>query len=67
MRIDRRSDDGIQVRCSAGHVFRRQVLGPTVECPICGDTGVTTDLMAEYYAPRSEADEVPVGKPAVPL
>jgi hypothetical protein len=65
MRIDRRSDQGFQLRCAAGHVFLRESLGLTVECPLCGETAETTAVMADYYAPAGDdtLDE-PVAKGA---
>jgi len=49
MVIERRLAQGYEIVCGSGHHFVARRLGPTVECPICGETAVTTDLTTTFF------------------
>ncbi|MEQ9812405.1 MAG: hypothetical protein RLO50_06460 [Azospirillaceae bacterium] len=55
LRVERRTEGGFLLRCAAGHAFLRQLAGPTVECPICGQTADAADLVMRYYAEERPA------------
>jgi hypothetical protein len=58
MYIDDRSPDGHIVVCTGDgteHSFLRRRLGLSVECPFCGHTALSVDLVTEFYR-RSLAD-----------
>jgi hypothetical protein len=52
MYLDDRSPDGHIIVCTGDgteHSFLRRRLGLSVECPICGHTALSVDLVAEFY------------------
>lgn len=49
MLIESRLTEGHQIRCATGHVFIVRTLGPSVECPKCGETALSTDLATAYF------------------
>lgn len=49
MLIESRLSEGHRIRCAHGHVFMVRVLGPSVECPKCGETALSTDLATEFF------------------
>jgi hypothetical protein len=52
MHIDARLPEGHVLICSAGrseHSFLVQRLGLSVECPHCGQTGVSVQLVTDFY------------------
>jgi hypothetical protein len=52
MYIDDRSSDGHILVCTGGgteHSFHRRHLGLSVECPVCGKTALSVDLVAAFY------------------
>ena len=52
MYLDDRSPDGHIVVCRGDgteHSFLRRRLGLSVECPICGHTALSVELVAEFY------------------
>ena len=58
MYLDDRSPKGHIIVCTGGgseHSFLRHRLGLSVECPICGQTALSVDLIADFYR-RSLAD-----------
>ena len=60
MYLDDRSPDGHIIVCTRDgteHSFLRRRLGLSVECPVCGRTALSVDLVAEFYR-RSLADPV---------
>jgi hypothetical protein len=63
MYLDDRSADGHIIVCTGGgteHSFLRRRLGLSVECPICGQTALSVDLVAAFYR-RSLADTASTG------
>jgi hypothetical protein len=55
MIIDARLAEGYVVICSShhdSHSFLVKQLGPSVECPKCGSTAVSTMLATEFLAQR---------------
>ncbi len=57
MLIESRLTEGHRIRCAAGHVFIVRTLGPSVECPKCGETALSTDLATAYF-PRPSGHAV---------
>ena len=58
MIIDGRLPEGYVVVCSSsgdGHSFVVRRLGPSVECPRCGCTEISTTLAAEFVVKQSLA------------
>jgi hypothetical protein len=58
MYLDDRSPDGHIVVCrgdSTEHSFLCRRLGISVECPVCGQTALSVDLVTDFYR-RSMAD-----------
>jgi hypothetical protein len=58
MYLDDRSSDGHIIVCMGDgieHSFLRRRLGLSVECPVCGKTALSVDLVAAFYR-RSVAD-----------
>ena len=52
MYLDDRSRDGHIVVCRGDgteHSFLRRRLGLSVECPVCGQTALSVDLVADFY------------------
>ena len=52
MILDGRLPQGYVVVCTNGddsHSFLVRRLGPSVECPACGHTALSTDLLQAYY------------------
>ena len=49
MLIESRLSEGHQIRCAQGHVFLVRALGPSVECPRCGETALSTDLATAFF------------------
>lgn len=49
MLIESRLSEGHQIRCANGHVFVVRTLGPSVECPRCGETALSTELATAYF------------------
>ena len=49
MLIESRLTEGHRIRCAAGHVFIVRTLGPSVECPKCGETALSTYLATAYF------------------
>ena len=49
MLIESRLSQGHKIRCAHGHVFIVRSLGPSVECPKCGETALSTDLATAFY------------------
>ncbi|NNG03065.1 MAG: hypothetical protein HKM95_03070 [Inquilinus sp.] len=49
MHIESMSSNGYVIRCERGHSFRVRTLGPSVECPKCGQTALSADLTTAYY------------------
>ena len=52
MYLDDRSPDGHIVVCRGDgteHSFLRRRLGLSVECPVCGQTALSVDLVANFY------------------
>lgn len=49
MRIELRLSEGHRIRCAHGHVFVVRALGPSVECPKCGETALSTDLATAFF------------------
>jgi hypothetical protein len=52
MIVDGRLPQGYVVVCTSGgdsHSFLVRRLGPSVECPECGRTALSTDLLQAYY------------------
>ena len=41
------------------HEFPVRSLGPSVECPNCGATAISTDLMTEYHLQALSGAEAP--------
>jgi hypothetical protein len=54
MKIDRKVAKGYEIRCDCNRAFVTGRLGPSVECPYCGHTALSADLVAEFYAPKAE-------------
>ena len=48
MHIESRLSKGHKIRCAHGHVFVVRTLGPSVECPKCGETALSTDLATAF-------------------
>jgi len=58
MCLDDRSPQGHIIVCTGDgseHSFLRHRLGLSIECPICGATALSVDLVADFYR-RSLAD-----------
>ena len=52
MYLDDRTPAGHMIVCKGGgteHSFPRHRLGLSVECPICGQTALSVDLIADFY------------------
>jgi len=49
MLIESRLSEGHKIRCAKGHVFVVRALGPSVECPQCGETALSTDLATAFF------------------
>jgi len=52
MVLDGRLPEGLVVVCTGGgeqHSFLARRLGPSVECPECGRTALSADLIQDYY------------------
>jgi hypothetical protein len=49
MRIERRLAQGYEITCAGGHHFIARRLGPSVECPLCGETALTTEITTAYF------------------
>lgn len=55
MTIDGKLPQGYVVICGSGrhsHTFLVRQLGPSVECPRCGDTALSVDLVAAFVTGR---------------
>jgi hypothetical protein len=53
MYLDARSPDGHIVVCTGDgteHSFLRRHLGLSVECPVCGQTALSVELLAAFYS-----------------
>jgi hypothetical protein len=62
MIVDGRLPEGYVVICTNGadqHSFLVRRLGPSVECPICGRTALSADLLQDFYARAGNADALP--------
>lgn len=58
MVIDGHLPQGYVVVCrteSHDHSFLAKRLGPSVECPLCGHTALSSDLVAAFYTDRSRS------------
>ena len=55
MQIDSWSRTMFRLTCDCGESFLVRTLGPSVECPICGNSAVSSDLTTDYYTRRDEA------------
>ena len=63
MVIDGRLPEGYVIVCHArveSHSFLVKQLGPSVECPKCGCTAISTALATEFLA-KQAGDRAPVG------
>jgi hypothetical protein len=52
MYLDDRIPDGYVIVCAGGggeHSFLLSKLGPSIECPRCGRTALSTNLLDDYY------------------
>lgn len=49
MRIEAKHSHNITVRCDCNRTFNLIRLGPSVECPHCGRTAISTDLVLEWH------------------
>ena len=49
MLIESKLSEGHKIRCAQGHVFVVRALGPSVECPHCGETALSTDLATAFF------------------
>jgi len=50
--LDERLSEGFVVVCSGGggeHSFVLRGLGPSIECPLCGRTALSSQLLDAYY------------------
>jgi hypothetical protein len=50
--LDERLSEGFIVVCSGGsgeHSFVLRGLGPSIECPLCGRTALSSQLVDAYY------------------
>jgi|SRR6185503_8040712 len=50
--LDERLSEGFVVVCSGGngeHSFVLRGLGPSIECPLCGRTALSSQLVDAYY------------------
>jgi len=51
--LDERLSEGFVIVCSGGngeHSFVLRGLGPSIECPLCGRTALSSQLVDAYYA-----------------
>ena len=55
MRIDSWSRTMFRLTCNCGESFLVRTLGPSVECPVCGRSAVSSDLTTDYCARRDDA------------
>lgn len=55
MKIDRKVARGYEVHCACNRAFVAKTLSPSIECPYCGRTALSTDLVAEFYAQSAES------------
>jgi hypothetical protein len=65
MILDGRLPQGYVVVCTSGgdsHSFLVRRLGPSVECPGCGRTALSADLLQAYYE-RDSRLELPSASP----
>ena len=67
MYIDGKVPEGYVVICTPSgrgpeHSFLCRRLGPSVECPMCGQTALSVDLFADFYR-RSLECELVAAKP----
>jgi len=63
MIIDGRLPEGYVIVCASdrgSHSFLVRYLGPSVECPKCGCTAISTALATEFLA-KQAGDRAPVG------
>jgi len=51
MKIEAKLAKVYRIRCDCGALFAVRTLGPSVECPECGRTALSTDLAADYLSP----------------
>ena len=54
MKIERRVAKGYEVHCACNRAFVASRLGPSIECPYCGQTALSADLVADFYAQPAE-------------
>lgn len=62
MVLDGRLPEGYVVLCTDGaehHSFLARQLGPSVECPECGRTALSADLLQAYYERHNAAGPTP--------
>ncbi len=53
MRIQEKQSGATRIVCSCGRTFMVKSLGPSVECPHCGRTALSTDLVTAYHLLRA--------------
>jgi rRNA maturation endonuclease Nob1 len=56
MKIDRKVAKGYEIRCLCSRAFVARP-GPSVECPYCGHTALSADMVAEFYDREAERTE----------
>jgi hypothetical protein len=54
MRIEAKLSHSIIIRCDCDRTFNVRRLGPSVECPHCGHTALTPDLVTEWHLSRGK-------------
>lgn len=54
MKIEAKVPKGYLIRCGQGSLFLVKALGPSVECPECGETALSTDLATEYHCAMAD-------------
>ena len=55
MRIEKKLAQGHLIRCECDRVFIVRTLGPSVECPHCGLTALSTELASAFHQRREAA------------
>jgi|HigsolmetaAR204D_1030405.scaffolds.fasta_scaffold27383_1 hypothetical protein len=54
MRIEAKLSHSIIIRCDCERTFNIRRLGPSVECPHCGTTALSPDLVMEWHLSRGK-------------